>query len=291
VEKRPDTANPLTVSRLIDSLNRNYGQMGLKYGAMLAIQPAAIDTYVKSVCEEFNKRVGIKGEERFRAALGGTMYAGAALANQLGATFNLPLLYAYLIDEFIKQRALITDMTPVAGTYLNTSDALSRFFDSVTRNVLWVDRIPFGRGKPGLVNVLKRPEHDAPVFVRCAATNPGRIQISRDQFEKFLAEEGTSVATVIMGLRKHFHASIARQSLTSGTNIIGGRAEIIDMPAKGGMLYDLVFKHTPPDGRPPEDMTRDREEAPLQEPVTDAVTDAVSQAAADHATVDEATGQ
>ena len=289
VEKRLDTANPLSVSRLIDSLDFNYGQMGMKYASMLAIQPPAIDTYVKAVCEGFNKRVDMKAEERFRGALAGTMYAGAALANQLGATFNLPLLYAYLIDEFLKQRKVIVDMTPIAGTYLNTSDALSRFFDSVTRNVLWVDRIPFGRGKPGLVNVLKRPEHDAPVFVRCAAGATPRIQISRDQFEKFLTEEGTSVATVVSGLKQHFGAGIARQSLTSGTNIIGGRAESIDMPAKGGMLYDLVFKHTPPDQRPPEDVdsARDREE--VAEPLQDAVTGAAEQAAADQATVDAGT--
>ena len=61
------------------------------------------------------------------------------------------------------------------------------------------------------------------------------------------------------------------------------------MPAKGGMLYDLVFKHTPPDNRPPENMddARDREE--VAEPLQDAVTGAAEQAAADHEIVDAGT--
>lgn len=285
VEKLADTANPLVVSNLIESLNRNYGQMGLRYAALLAAKGPEIEQYVKDVWNAFNARVQVRGEERFRAALAATMYAGATLANTLGATFNDKLLYAYLVDEFLKQRKHITNVSPTAGTLLNTSDILSKFFDTVTRNVMWVDKLHTGRGKPSPVTVLQGPKVEDPVFVRCVVNSkPPLVQIAKPKFDTFLQEQETSVSTVYGGLKKHFDATITRLSLTGGTNRVGGRGEVVSIPAGSGMLYEFCFKQTPPDQRPPEEVTEPQEEAPDV-----ALQGAVTQAAADHAIVDAAT--
>lgn len=281
VEKRPDTANPLAVSMLIESLNRNYGQIGMRYAAMIAAQPEAIEQYVKDIWNEFSKRVNVDSAERFRAAIAATLYAGAKLANQLGATFNAELLYGYLVEEFLKQRAQIASMTPIAGTYLNTSDALSRFLDTVTRNVMWIDKLPAARGKPLPVNVLAGPKQEDPVFVRCVVAD-GLIQIKKDRIEAFLQEEGTSVSTVMDGLRRHFKATTKRQVLTAGTNRVGGRDEVVSIPVAGTMLYELCYKHTAIKDRPPEPTIEEAPATTLQQ--------AVTQAAADHAVVNGAIG-
>jgi len=288
VEKRADTANPLLVSKLIESLNRNYGQVGVRYAEVLAKGGPEIEKYVVEIWEKFNKDVNVQSPERFRAALAATLYAGARLANTIGATFNTGLLYGYLVDEFLKQRKLIMSMSPIAGTYLSTADTLSKFFDTVTRNVLWVDKLNTGRGKQGPVTVIQGPKIEDPVFVRCAVnTTPPLVQISKDKFDAFLREEDTSVSSIYSGLKKHFGATITRLSLTAGTNRIGGRSEVVSIPAASGMLYDFCFKQTPPDQRPPEAAAPVIPDEPDDSGPT--LQGAVTQAAADHATVDAAT--
>ena len=245
VEKRPDSEDPLAVQRLIASLNDNYGQMGLLYGGYLARDPEAIDKYVKAIHDEFNKSVGMQSEERFRAALASTTLAGAALANVLGASFNILELHDYLKAEFLKQRTRIGQMADVGTSEDQASEVLAHFFQAIAGNVLWTDSFPAGRGKPKPCQQFGSPRQGEAVLVRCSVDDR-RIMISKGTFTRFMQENDHAPMSTFDSLRKFYGMAEYRADLTSGTPYMGTRETVIALPVSpGGQLEEVLNKHTP----------------------------------------------
>lgn len=247
IERRPDTRDPLEVSRLIGSLKHNYGQMGLIYSQMISRNPAWVDTFVRQLCKDFNDDVKVESRERFRAAICGTIIGGMTIANRLGATFNLTLVYDYLKQQFLEQRSRIMSSTTVGSTMMNISDRISEFLNETSQNVLWTDTMHVGRGKPPVVTILSMPNRIEPIFVRCSVDDR-RILVSRARFDQFMLDHDHSPSTTIAGLEKHYHAVTngPRMNLTSGTKMIGSRGPVIDIPVPTGSdLEELLYKHTP----------------------------------------------
>lgn len=253
VIKRPDSHNPLEVARLIRSLDNNFGHMGLRYADFIGKNPVKIDTFVKSICQAFNTEVGMRSEERFRAAMAATTFAGAALANQLGATFNLGLLYNYIREQFLAQRERLLQTAAVGGSAVNTSEAMTKFFKAVVKNTLWVKTMPVAKGKPAPVVHIAGPSrmHPEPIHVRCSVDDR-LIHLSKDKLTSFLIQEHHSVSAVLRGLEKHFNAtSLKRISLTAGAGLSGGRETVIEIPVPPGSEFeDVLFAHTPVNERP-----------------------------------------
>lgn len=255
VQKRPDSADPLEVQRLVESLNRNFGLMGLRYADFIGRNPEMIDKFTKQICDAFNKEVGMRSEERFRAAIAGTMFAGAALANQIGATFNLGLLYRFLQQTFLENRARIAASSTVSGTIENTSDILSKFFKDNVKHILWTRGMHTGRGKATTVTYVAGPTRERPeaVHVHCI-TDARLVHISRDRLSDFLIQEQVSVTAVIDGIAKHYNGKVLprRLSLTAGVPVPGSRETVIEIPVPPGSDFEeLLFTHTPPAERDP----------------------------------------
>lgn len=254
VEQRPDTRAQLDVTRLIASLDYNYGHMGMRYSAMLGKDPAAIDAYVHGVCEKFNAEVSHNSPERFRAAMAAVTYAGAALANEIGCNFQLPALWDYLKAQYMHQRKQIETSASVGGTPANTLLMLSEFFKYHTRNALGVASMPVRRrGHPVAISYIFGPtkEHAAPIHIRCCQSDR-IIEISKDALQKYLFIAKAAPAATIRSMIEHYNATeVQKIDLSAGAGVIGGQEIILRMPVPPGSPFESVlFTNSPIDMRP-----------------------------------------
>jgi hypothetical protein len=250
VVKRPDTHDKLAVARLIGSLNDNYGRMGEKYAELISTRVDEVDKITYDICEQFNKDVQATSEERFHSAICGTMVAGAALANSLGATFNVNLLYNYLVKEFIRQRDRIVRSTSIGGTSTGAIDTLTKYLQEISESVLWTDTMQVGKGAPVVAVVKKGPPTDQPVFVRCVV-DLGKVLMSKDRFREFIKRHQLNEHSSLEALRKHYGMKEGRRDITAGLSYVGGRETTMEFAVTTeGPLYDLLYKQTLAASRP-----------------------------------------
>lgn len=255
VDKKHDTLQEADVSILLNSLDYNYGQLGLAYSQYLGTKPKEVREYVKAVLDRFNKQVAHQSQERFRAAMAACIYAGAEIANiQMKATFNLPELWEFLKAEYMSQRQVIKDAEIVGGTTTNTVNAVTMFLKASTRNALWVKSLPVVRpGAPEAIVHMAGPNaaHPDPVHVRLAVTDRV-MQISRDRLMTYLKNVGHNGSAVIAGLKKHYGMTEMRRiNLAAGAQVLGGREHVLNIPIPVGSPFaEILYTHTPVDERP-----------------------------------------
>lgn len=283
VIKRPDTRNASDVQRLVDSLNRNYGHMGMAYSDFIGRNPEWTDTFTKQILNSFETDLKARSEERFRMAMAACTFAGAAIANKLGATFNLDILEPFLKEQFLKQRDRIGKATTIGGSEVNTYNTLAQFIKANVENTLWTQNAPISRrGHPGAVVFIAGPskQHPKPINIRCIV-NDRLVQISKARFNEYLTWIKHSPMTVTDGLEKHFGAkiNIQRINLATGVGLPGTRETVIEIPVpEGSVLEEFLLTQTPLDQR--------EEISVVANPVkTDIVQSAIQQAANDLALV------
>lgn len=300
VEQRPDTAHEHEISNMIGELDNNYGHMGLKYSKLLAMNQERIQKLINATEKKLRLAAPSTSDERFRTASVITIYVAALLANECGAEFNTKEIWKFMVDEFRSQQQIIASSNIVAGSATNTTNALTQFLKSVTRNVLWVDTMPSGkRGRPGAITYRAGPctAHPDPVHVR-VAVNDRQMQISKKHLEKYLMSPGVkhSTGVVIGSLKKVFNATIVdRVDLSQGATVMGSRETVIQIPIPPHSPFeDILFKHLPIDGRQPGDVTV--AETGIEEAKTpnqkfgDVLNAAIGQAKADHKSLEGVEG-
>lgn len=277
VEKRDAPGNHADIDPVLNSLDRNFGQLGIEYAKFLATNMDMIYTTVRVTRTRFCAETGAREEERFRTGAATGIYCGAVFANQLGCDFNLDELWAFLKSEFIKQTEFIRGSTIVAGTADNTQDTISQFMKFAVKNSLWIDRLPARGGSQAVVYIAgPTSAHPEKINIRFAISDRV-MDLSKTALSDWLLQRKQNSDGVFIGLRKHFAATeIKKVSLGVGSGLMGPRETIIRVPIDDASpwLADL-WTHTPPD----------------QRGVTAAVTTGITpstQAAEDLATVREA---
>ena len=250
----PDTKNANDVSRLIASLDYNYGHMGLLYSSMLGRDPVAIDKFVKDAWDRFNAQVEHKSSARFRSAVAATTWAGAALANSLGCEFHLDELWSWLKQQYMSQTQYIANSQSIGGTQGNTLDLMAQFFKDCVRNILTVQGMPVRQeGHPEAIAYVSGPSimRTDKIHVRCCLTERV-IEISKKQLEKFLTLSKAAPGVVIEGLKQHYSATVATAiDLAAGAGVHGGRETILRLPVPPGSPFEgVLFTNAPMDQRP-----------------------------------------
>jgi hypothetical protein len=254
VPKKDASVDENYVTNLVNSLDYNYGHMGLRYSTLLGQDPPGIKKFVRDLHDDFNKQVEFRTEERFRSAMAVTTYAGAALANQLGCEFHLPELWQFLKVEFLKQRTLITASASVGGTAANTVTQMTYLVKHYVRNVLTVQSLPMRkRGHPVAIAYISGPCKDRVdrIHVRCSITER-YIDVSRDALTKYIELVKGSAGAVIDGLIKHYNAeSLVKIDLSAGAGVPGGQETILRIPVPPGSPFEgILFTNVPMDARP-----------------------------------------
>jgi hypothetical protein len=286
VDKRqtdPNAAKGDVVDALRTSLDHNYGYIGVEYAKVLGRDPASVQKFVAAVLGKFRAEVKCPDEARFRAGAAAVLWAGAALANHnLKTTFNLPELWAFLKDEFAKSERVIQASEIVAGQMQNAANVMTQFFKAMTRNTLWVQKMPVaaGRGRPWAITYRAGPtaQHPDPIQVRCSENN-GVIEISKQKFYDWCAQEKVPPGSTVAALKAHYGATEkGRVDLSYGAGVMGGRETVISLPVPPRSPFQgILYKHCPP-GELPGGVTPDTGE---DEAVTGTVTESalIAQAA------------
>lgn len=277
VPKRDASHDENHVTTLINSLDYNYGHMGLTYSKLLGADPAGIKAFVREQHDRFNQEVAFQTEERFRSAMAVTTYCGAALANALlptHARFHLPEMWDFLKEQFLLQRTHITKSASVGGTAANTVNQMTQMVKHYVRNVLTVQSLPVRqKGHPVAVAYISGPTKDRVdrIHVRCAITER-YIDVSRGALSAYITLVKGSSGAVIEGLIKHYNAvTMEKIDLAAGAGVQGGRETIIRIPVPPGSPFEgILFTNVPMDARPLS--TNDGEE---EGPATAAVTEPV----------------
>jgi hypothetical protein len=254
VPKRPASHDSNHVTNLINSLDYNYGHMGMLYSQLLGSDPAGIAKFVQDLHTDFNKQVNFQTEERFRSAMAVCTYAGAALANTLGCEFHLPELWAFLKEQYLMQRQQITSSASVGGTEANTVNQMTYMTKHYIRNILTVQELPMRRkGHPVAVAYISGPTRQRPdrVHIRCSITDRV-IDVSRKALNDYITLVEGSSGAVIDGLTRHFGATIIEKvDLAAGADVQGGRETIVRIPVPAGSPFEgILFTNVPMDARP-----------------------------------------
>jgi hypothetical protein len=255
VDRMPNTIMDSDMSIMVNSLEFNYGQIGLEYAKYLGGNAEKIREHVKQVLDIFAISVAQRNEERFRAAMVACIYSGAEIANtNLGLTFNLELLWDFLRNEFLRQRTSIKSANVEGGSTTNTAAAVTEFFKAHTRNTLWVEKLPWTTvGKPAPILWIAGPnrEHPDAVHIRISVRDR-TIEVSRARLLRYFLDTDYDAFMVIKGLTRHFGAKEEhRINLATGSGVMGGRETIIKIPVPAGSPFiEDVFRHTAIDDRP-----------------------------------------
>jgi Domain of unknown function (DUF927) len=243
--KLEDTHSAGDVRRLVESLNHNYGQVGLLYAEHLGKNHKDIFEYGIKLEKGFQKEVGFKSEERFWSALCTSVIYGAYLANVIlkHEYFHVDMIHDWLVKKYFEQRAYAARNLNVAGTSLNVIDVLGQFFKHVANHHLWTESMPKrGAGRPSTVIQVKAPER-LPVHVRWGQQEQ-IVQISKEALVIFCHDVyHQPFDAVWRGLAKNFQATQERLSLSAGIHSIGQTNETViqfDVP-QGSPFYDMLM--------------------------------------------------
>lgn len=255
VEKRGDTEYPPYIDTLRHTLEYNYGVIGLKYAEWLGTHPQEARTEVQKALAEFYEAAGASSEDRFRTAMAACINAGAAIANRyLGTDFNIDEIKEFLVVHYKKQGLIISEHS-VAGSELNTLDAMSAFFKDGSLNTVWVAGRP-GEGRQPISNRLDQRGHanNQPINIRCVVRDKV-IDVSKQALlDYFTKHNRWSGQQVIQGLEQYFGAITGRLNLSAGiAGRNGAREHVICIPVttEGHPFEELLYKEAPVDMRPP----------------------------------------
>lgn len=235
-------------SAITADLERNYGRMGLAYSRMLADDPDKITEYVKDVVKQIGKEVGQTEPERFWAAVAGTTLAGAKLANELGASFNIEPLHKFLVEQYLENRRRNSSEATKGGGKDNTEDVLTNWLRDQSNTTLFTDKFWQGHGKPSGVTALFGPRIDLNKGITTQwSLDDKTLRISRTKLNSYLNENKISPSHVRDGLVKFFGASVTKASLGIGTNYVQGREHVYVIPVKEGTsLWNIMHAHKSP---------------------------------------------
>ena len=263
----PGRIRGVSATYLQQELEDNFGRMGEIYRDKCLANPKAMKEFVDATSDQFEKEVGTRGDERFWLAIASTILAGARLANECGATFNIEELHKFLVKAYHGMRERVADAGVDGSQQENAEKALGEFLKEYTDNTIRSHDMLEGRGGFGRrIKLIDSPKTNKPIHIQWVIDNR-LLRISRSKFDEFLDRNGYSVSMVHNGLKHYFGADAKRDNrgnLTAGTSIQGAQETLIVLPVpadKDNWLYEVMMAHT---ARPatPKDQSQAAPETP-----------------------------
>jgi hypothetical protein len=232
-------------------LQYNFGQMGMRYSAILGHQSERVKKLVDEANEEWEAKLQTRAVERFWRSFCACVMVGAKLANECGAAFNLDLMAPFLYDRFMELRDKMMTSTSMAGGGEDfVVDTLTDFLKTMEAHSIWSHAIPGGSGRKPAVATYKTPAFDTDIHVHWIPDSRA-VRISRDKFAEYLDGKERTAGVVIKGLRDHFKMTIARGTIGAGTTRAQGPETLMMMDVPPGSIWEeLLFKWVPDDKRP-----------------------------------------
>lgn len=247
----PGRMQNFEASTIAQKMEENYGRMGEKYAKVLADNPEAINLYVQGVMATITKEVQAADDERFWVAIVSSILAGAALANQCGATFNIEELHKFLVTAYGNMRERVGLENLQGGTEANVDTILTEFLKEYGDRTLRTMDMIQGAGKPRKLQVISEPNAQRGLSVHIHWVVGSRLlRISKNEFYKFLTRGRYTPAAVMQGLEQHYGMKkpLPHADLTAGVPIQGGPEPLIVLPVTAGSWLDeVMLSHTPID--------------------------------------------
>lgn len=280
--KKYDTG-PGLISRtdadmMIDKLNTSYGHMGLRYAKLLAMNHDVIQKESRDTCKQVEDDMQATAEERFWVSLVGLVLVGARLANELGASMDLPALKTFLYKTFMLNRKKRNELASIAGSKHTTVETMNSFLAKAETNdqMMWTRGMPQGRGRPAAVSIVHQPKDIKNTQVQIAVAvrwdiTGGMLYIQKEEFEAFFTTNGKPYGTTMTSLTDEFKMEL-RERVSLGAGVFdAGRYTclVIDVARNAPEWMPWLHKHTPPAERP--EMPDLEPEPPPSGPVTAAV--------------------
>ncbi|HEY5054582.1 MAG TPA: DUF927 domain-containing protein [Acidobacteriaceae bacterium] len=246
-------------SVVIDQLTTSYGQMGLRYAKLLAMNHVAIAKEVMDTCQLVETDMQNTEAERIWVALVGCLLVGARLANTLGADLDVDALKTFLYRVYRENRMRRDTMMSVGGGKDTIEGIMSAYFSQVQTNeqAIWTDGMP-GKGAPGIIKMRHGPRNERNVAVTTAVavrwdTKGQTLYINRAHFMDYLAEKGVGASTTFAGLQREYGMKVEPKiTIAGGTMFNAGRITCLVIRGIGPQhdWWDILHTHTPPDERP-----------------------------------------
>jgi len=175
------THDPAIIS-LIDQTYSNFGHAGLVYGKYLADHYDEIRAEMSSMRLALEKKVKLKGPERFWIAAITAITLGAKYAGECGLVeIDTKRLLSYLIDGLQKLRARAV----LGKQRLSPRELIAAYAQQHADGAVTVDQFPVGRG--GRTEVILQGNHAhvrKPMYVQAKETN--MIMVLKSDFKIWL---------------------------------------------------------------------------------------------------------
>lgn len=213
--------------RMLRELDSNFGQVGKKWAAWLAVNHVAAKETTVFWSHWFEDEVKDPtrntNEERFWVAMCAAVMAGADLAHTaLNIPFRLEKLRDFLVAKIREQRQKVADDNVQGGSKDWTESMLTRFLQASVKNTIRTQVAPAGPGVPSRIDPLHGTYVQGnPVWAQWVLDN-NQLRFSRaamDDWAKSHEVDGLAIRT---GLKKHFGAKLSKCTLAAGTQFAGG---------------------------------------------------------------------
>jgi len=247
---------------IFDKLQTSYGQMGLRYSKLLAMNHDAIKKDCVDTCKQVEIDMQAQEPERLWVALVGTLLVGAKLANTLGADLDVIALKDFLYRTYQANRSKRDSLMAVSGVRETTEGIMTAYFAKVDTSdqAMWTAGMPFGPGKPSGINIVHGPKDTKNVSVSTAIAVRWDVQsrtcyVLKDHLVDFLTETGVGAGTCLESLAKEYGMTFQRRVRIGAGAFVTGRATCCVFPNIGvdHDFFDLLYKWTPMNERPTDD--------------------------------------
>lgn len=222
------------VSALSEALDRNYGHVGSEYARYLARNGRSLAGVVGSTFEKLESSLGANKDERFWIAFMTTILVAAAICNKEGyLAIDVARLKTWLVSQLEVQRS------GVAGKFKAIDSAavsvLVGYLELFRDQLLVVDRVPASASVLPVVEVQPVVRE----ILGMIGSKDRRLRIKRQNFEKFVYEQGESPTQIIEQLVAS-GAKLDRASVTAGlANTTNVKVPVIEVDLNDQM-FDKV---------------------------------------------------
>jgi hypothetical protein len=177
---------------------------------------------------------------------------GATLANQLGASFDVPALAGWLYEAYRANRDRVAAESLVGGSQDNTEELLTSYLKDRTDQSIWTDGFPPGMGRKRGVNLKRGPKLDSNVLKGIQVrwdVDDQMLRISKVDFSRWLQFRNVGVSAMTRGLRDNFGMTLDKRVLCAGTVYKVGQEHVMSIPVKAGSAMEETMNlwSPPPD--------------------------------------------
>lgn len=244
---------------IFNKLQTSYGQMGMRYAKLLAMNHVVIEQDVAAVCRQVEQDMNNTDEERLWVALVGSLLVGARLANELGTDIDVPALKDFLYGVYLANRAKRNSLVSLSGLKDTTAEVMSSFFAQASANdqMMWTQGMPTQPGKPSALSLLHVPKDTKNVSVKMAVScrwdvSGKKLYVAKDELLAFLEENNRPVGSTLTSLQKEYGMKYRPKTrLGAGVFDMGRITCCVFEIDDNHDWTDLLYRYSPPDQRPP----------------------------------------